>query len=309
MIEGRRIVQQQFQQRTCIRGWKPGVIAGFWLGWLSGSSGAMAKDVAFVQTMPRGKTHWSLQDRSRIGLGSRLEVTTALSGWLFASPNLGIRAGLLPPEQASRQLHAEIRLALPTPTILLTQGYLFPSGEGRSKKVPWVLVPGFSLTWAIDLRHVQWTIRSDLAYGVWLSGTVPSALETYAPIELALAPVSRSFRGDLETGLGIPALTWLDILIQFRASIVGMGALQSSPWIYRSKLGVQFHVGDHWALQLSASWYNYDQGRIRHENIGDGFVRNYRVRSHEVWPTIGVVWRPRASKDRFRSGPQHQDAL
>ena len=270
-----------------------GIVLGFFLPLpaIAATLEDSPKDTLQLATLPVGHSQWSLLAASRIGIKPGVELTTNVASWLLATPNVGLRALMLQSPRLG-QLHVSLHVGLPTFAMQLSRGYLLPTNL-RSDDAPiWTVVPTASLVWDRRFGRLHQASQLDLAYGVAFSETTPAALDTLAPIELALAPVTRTFRVGLQKIAAYDLSPRLAALASAAVFLTGKSASGTSGTFLRARLGLSAKITSNWSMSLQTTWYNYDQGAISIEHDSNGFARTRRVRSNDFWPTFDITWRP-----------------
>ncbi|MCA9546515.1 MAG: hypothetical protein KC613_19055 [Myxococcales bacterium] len=223
----------------------------------------------------------------------------------LAAPHAGVDwqvargQGLLGQDWA---LAARFGLAAPAWTLrfglpLGLKGYLGPScqvadtGEDRPdtcQGTGWAVAPsaGGRFTWG---RDGLLTVDADVAAGIMLSGDRPAPLDTYAPLELAVAPLTHGWRAHLGLRTEHRLAPWARVAAELDLYRVGDRS-RLSPWTVSGWLGADFPLSDGFALTAGVIWFNADQGAIDLVDDGDGYVRVARVRSNDVYPTLDALW-------------------
>ncbi len=154
-----------------------------------------------------------------------------------------------------------------------------------------VLVGRVGLAASVGDAHIS-TLRLDGAYGALLSGERARPLDSWAPLDLLLAPVFRTTR--------LHAMVRHDRALHRRLRgsgelhIYRVGGVEGdgdrSLWALTAHLGLDFALTDETRITAGALYTNHD-GRATDVSVGaDGFAHRERVRSHRLWPTLDVIW-------------------
>lgn len=259
-----------------------------------------ARDTA--APLPRGSLSVGVFNPLRVGLRDGLELSTHPL-LFFVAPNAMLRVahiaagggGDARAERASFRLTGEYGLSIPTLAMRLSQGYLFPSWYHGEQRIGWIVVPraGAVASFGDPAARVL-TARIDLAIGLVLTRTDTTPLDTYAPLELLMAPATAGYRGRIggsyDQGLG----TRWRARVTANLYLHGAGELHapfqlpftSSPRL-TTQLGVAADVavgqtGD-FRLTFGLAWWNYFQHAIDP-------VTFESHRSNDLFPTVDLIW-------------------
>jgi len=71
---------------------------------------------------------------------------------------------------------------------------------------------------------------------------------------------------------------------------VGEGGARS-PWTLSAYVGGDVALGAHLSLTAGGMYWNSDQRAAVFERDAGGFSRKVFVRSHDLWPTVDLMWR------------------
>lgn len=197
---------------------------------------------------------------------------------------------------------AHYALALPSQTLrhslpLGLRGYFSQSclvAEAEPNRETYCQEAGMSLAPTIGARYSYrdtWTYTADVnvTAGFMISGQRPAPLDTYAPIELIFAPLTRTH----VTHLGFRArrMWQSSFSTAFEMDVYGMGAVGSrSPWVFSAYAGLDVSLSQTLLLTLGAIYWNHDQRAMRLEEDAGGFSRKIMVRSHDIYPTFDLIW-------------------
>jgi hypothetical protein len=236
---------------------------------------------------------WSvgLIEPTRIGLTKNLELAGQPFAWLLLSPNAELRVGL--GDIGGWTFSSTAGLSVPTGSMRLTQGYLFPTWEATERKPGWVLVPSFGVraSSSTNTRAPSLvTLHFETALGVPLGDREATPLETYAPIELLYAPALEGLR----TRAGA---TWsVAFGDHVRARLLGEAAMLGrttdvprSPMVFHGSLIGEVGLGRRVRLEAGIHAYESDQRRTELIERDDGTVRRERIRSLDWFPAFDVI--------------------
>ncbi len=222
----------------------------------------------------------------------------------FAAPHVGLDWQVAQGELGGRAWAATARFGLSVPSWALrfglpfgARGYLSPTcavadtGEARADtcaEAGWAIAPSVGGRWTWG-REGLLTVDGDLAVGLLLTGERPASLDTYAPLQLAVAPLTHTWRAHVGVRTEHAVRPWLRLAAEVDLYRVGdVGPL--SPWTVSGWLGVDWPLTPGFALTSGVIWFNSDQGAIDLVADGGGFVRVERVRSNDVYPTLDALW-------------------
>lgn len=257
-----------------------------------------ARDTAALS--PRGGLSIGIFNPLRVALRDGLEVSTHPL-LFFVAPNAVLRVahvgvpgdGLSGRE--SFRLSGEYGLSIPTVAMRLSQGYLFPTWYHGEQRIGWIVVPRVGAVASLgDPAARVLTARIDLALGLVLTHTDTTPLDTYAPLELLMAPATAGYRarigGTYDHGLGARWRARLTAHLYLH----GAGELHEPftlPFTSSPRLTTQLGVAADFALEPTGSyrltfglaWWNYFQHAI------DPVTFAAR-RSNDVFPTVDLIW-------------------
>lgn len=254
------------------------------------STGAPAF-VPDAETAPRGHGQVALLAPSRIGLSDRVELHTAAPGWLLLSPNGGVKIALR--RAKSWTFSGDFSAALPTMGMRATAGYLFPSNEVSNAKIGPLLTlqSGFLATYrgrsgaSPDGDRVTFAVDSAFL----AVGKAPAPLDTYAPLELLLAPATARLR----IHAGAHYLLALSETVHAFFGIDGyyLGASPAprrSPFLGALHLGATWNLSRRVALTGGVVAYNSDQ-RATAIVEGPRGPERRSVRSNDLFPLLDLA--------------------
>ncbi len=244
-----------------------------------------ARDTAYV--LPEGQWRAGIFAPVAVGIGRGVELTTSLAPWFMLSPNAAARVELGKVGPAT--ITGEYGLSLPTGSMRLLSGYLFPSYKNGQGEVGWSLVPTAGLFVSGGKDNVL-TGRMETAIGIPLGDTSVGTLETYAPIELVYAPALTGLRARLGGMYDHAFFPWMRARVGVNGYLVGQSPYPPRSPIYLSaEAAVEFALGGRVRLSLGAIYYNYDQRATVTERGDDGKWRRVGVRSNDVYPTFDLI--------------------
>lgn len=199
----------------------------------------------------------------------------------------------------------EYGLSKPGTAVRLAQGNLFPTWDYRGGEVGEFIVPraGIVASFGNRLLNVT-TVSADFAAGIPLWHNDARPTQTYAPLELLLAPALRSFRGHLggihDRTIAKATSRWrgrayVDIYLQggerekaYSTRNLGWNVDRTS-LVGRLGVGADVGIGRTWEgrytrrLTFGVAWYNYDQHAIDPTTFE-------RHRSNDLYPTLDFIW-------------------
>ena len=152
----------------------------------------------------------------------------------------------------------------------------------------WALAPliGARYSWG---RTWVVTTEVDVAVGLILSGHRPLPLDTYAPLDLVYAPLTRTHRTHFGMRVGRQIQPWLTLSADMNIYIMG-GTGGRSPWTVSGYIGADFHVTAHLTMTVGGMYFNHDQRAMELVTDSDGFSRKEWRRNHDLYPTIDLIW-------------------
>lgn len=233
-------------------------------------------------------------DPLRIAVRSDLELSVHPILFLPVSPNAGLRVAWV--RRRHFVLTGEYGLSMSTGLLRVSKGFLFPSWKTSDNDIGWVLVPdvGVAATWTFcnTLAPNALTARIDTAIGVPLGRNDATPLDTYAPLELALAPVTSGLRS--HAGLQYDWALWHAVHARFGADVFYVGAVTDqappkSPFTLDARLALDIYPSQAVRLSFGVIAYDYDQRRSEVQRGADGRALRVDVRSRELWPTFDLV--------------------
>lgn len=221
----------------------------------------------------------------------------------LVAPHLTLRRQVLAADTWA--LAVEGGLALPSsafsePPPYGLEGYLTPSckvGGAEPDRAPescqapgTFVVPSAGLVLSHGREHVT-TARLDYAAGILVAGERPDPLDTWAPLDLLLAPVFNGHRVHLGLRYDRSLLDWLRLAGEAHLWHVGAGPPPArSPWVMALHLGTDLRTSTHTRLTVGAIYWNSDQREVALVRDADGYSRFERVRSHDFGPTADFLW-------------------
>lgn len=247
---------------------------------------------AFVpdaETAPRGHGQVALLAPSRIGLSERVEFHTAAPGWLLLSPNGGVKISLR--RTKSWTFSGDLSAAIPTMGLRATSGYLFPSNEVSNAKIGPLLTlqSGFLATYhgrgGPSSSGDRVTIVVDSAFLV--AGKAPAPLDTYAPLELLLAPARLRVHAGAHYLLALSET--LHAFFGFDGYYLGASpAPRRSAFVGALNLGATWNLSRRVALTGGLFAYNSDQ-RATAIVEGPRGPERRKVRSNDLFPLLDLA--------------------
>ncbi len=229
---------------------------------------------------------------SRYGLSDSWELRSTLISWLLLSPNAELRQRLFRLPEGF-VVSADYGLSLPTGSARLLQGYLFPTNEVSGEKPGFAGVPHAGVRLSVPRARTWITSTLDLSVRVPLSGNMPEALGTYAPLELTFAAYTTGYHASASIAYRsrLSRRTDLDLaLLGDRTGERSGGEL--SPLFLGGRAQVLLRLGAAWGLSFGGTIYNFDQGGTRVRISGDGAARRERVRQVDLYPSLDLAWLP-----------------
>ncbi len=239
-----------------------------------------------------GRSLFRVFGDSRYGLSDSWELRSTLISWLLLSPKAELRQRLFRlPEGLA--VSADYGLSLPTGSARLLQGYLFPTNEVSGEKPGFACVPHAGVRLSVPRGRAWITSMLDLSFRVPLSGSMPEALGTYAPLELAYAAYTTGYHASASIAYRsrLGRRTDLDLaLLGDRTGDRRGGEL--SPLFLGGRAQVLLRLGAAWGLNFGGTLYNYDQGATRVRISSDGAAKRERVRQVDLYPSLDLAWLP-----------------
>ena len=242
-----------------------------------------------ARVLPRKGWSAGIISPMAMGFGKGVELTTMLVPWFLLSPNLSIRAQLFE-SRSGIVMTSEYGLAVPTPAMRLTQGYLFPTYE-TSGKAPGFVLQQYAGLWLSGGARGVWTGRVDVTTGLLVGENPQQPLETYAPLDLWFAPATTGSRWHIGGTYDYAILDWLRARGGLHGYVVGKSASPDrSLFYFGAEAALEAGLGKRFRLALGAVWYNYDTGEKSVERGDDGRWQRVPVRSNDVFPTLDLIF-------------------
>lgn len=193
----------------------------------------------------------------------------------FISPNLAAKVRHF--ESGAWTISGQYALSVPTPAMLLSRGYLFPT---RGTEIGWYLVPraGLLVSHGQPERNIL-TLAAEFAVGVPLSSSEVTPMGAPAPLDMLFAPVTAGWRGRLGF---IEDLSWTEAL---RTRIYGdlyLHRADPSAFTLRAGVAADLRVGKSSRISAGVVWWNSRQGAL---DPATGLP----VRSNDLYPTVDLI--------------------
>lgn|GEM_PF-833303 len=239
-----------------------------------------------------GRSLFRVFGDSRYGLSDSWELRSTLLSWLLLWPNAELRQRLFQMPEGF-VVSADYGLSLPTGSARLLQGYLFPTNEVSGEKPGFASVPHAGIRLSVPRARTWITSTLDLRFRVPLSGNMPEALGTYAPLELTYAAYTTGYRASASVAYRsrLSRRTELDLaLLGDRTGERSGGEL--SPLFLGGYAQILLKLGAAWSLNVGGTLYNYDQGASRVTISSDGAAKRERVRQVDLYPSLDLAWLP-----------------
>ncbi len=226
----------------------------------------------------------------RVGLTRRYELSTQAFEWLLLSPNAELRTDL--GNIGSWTFASTMGLSVPTMSMRLTQGYLFPTYENEGKKPGWVVVPSFGVLASSGPARAEGllTLHFATSLGLPLGDRNATPLETYAPIDLVFAPALTGLR--VRTGATYSHAIGNHVRARLLGEIAMMGSktdVPRSPLVWHAALTGEVALGRRVRIEGGVHAYESDQRKTELVERPDGTVYRERVRSLDFFPAIDVI--------------------
>ncbi|MBM4363995.1 MAG: hypothetical protein FJ104_15045, partial [Deltaproteobacteria bacterium] len=195
---------------------------------------------------------WSVGaiDPLRLGVGSGVELATHPLLDLLLSPNLEARVLLR--RRGALRVTGEYGLSVPTFAMRLTQGYLFPSWERSAARVGWFVVPSTGLAVSYGRRTIA-TGRLETAVGVPIGRNDATPLDTWAPLELLLAPALTGFRSHVMLEIDHPLAPWLGGRASVDGYRIGPSETPRSQFLFGATAALDLRTSERTTLTLGAT--------------------------------------------------------
>lgn len=221
-------------------------------------------------------------------------------------PHLRAQHRLL--KSGPHELSALYGLSLPSQTLNLglpfgATGYLAPSclvsevepERGGCQRGGWGLSPLLGLSYGLRQGARVISVSVDVAAGLMLSGERPLPLDTLAPLEVIFAPLTNGLRVHSGARVAQRLLERLSASAELNLWWVSAPTLRlseraKSPWTLSAHVGLDYTLGAHLSSTLGLIYWNSDQRAIAYEELDGGFQRKVNVRSHDIWPTLDLIW-------------------
>jgi hypothetical protein len=255
---------------------------------LTASSAQALPARSTADTLAPGRWSVGALDPLRLGVTHELELVTHPVLDLLLSPNLEARVAFV--RRGPLRVTGEYGVSVPTYAMRLTQGYLFPAWKTSDARVGRFVVPSTGLAVSYGERTV-WTGRMEVAAGIEIGRNDAKPLDTWAPLELLLAPPLTGQRSHLMLGVDHPILPWLRGRLSLDGWRIGPSEPPRSPLLFGGSAALDVQTSQRTMLTLGAVVYDYDQRRTEIVRGADGRWTRERVRSVDVWPMIDFVYR------------------
>ncbi len=261
-----------------------------------------ARDTADV----KDEGEWSVGIFNPLSLSPKEGVELELHPLLFfTAPHLQARFAHGEPGSAGWRVSSLVGLWFPYPALtsgppLGLVGFFVPTckvaeGEPDTPQGDWCQAPGWMVVPRLGLAASRGdvnvvTLKADVAGAVMLEGHRPAPLDTYAPLDLQLAPLFNSWRAHGSVRYDYRVREGLRASVEGHVYRVGDTTVaDQSPWAAASHLGLDIAVSDTSRVSVGLYYWNTDQRAVSVETK-DGFGEVTRVRSHDVMPTIDFIW-------------------
>ena len=244
---------------------------------------------------PRGTAHVAEKGSWSVGVFGPLKVAVR-DGLelelhpLFALASPHVTARVAHGGIACLWLTGEYGISVPTPGLRLLKGTFFPEWSMSDENIGWFLVPSAALLVSRGEESVT-TMRLGLALGVPVGQNDAIPLDSYAPLDLLLAPALTGMR----LRFGVAQDHRLSSRLRGRAG-ADVWLVGASPDPPRSRLyvsaraGLDVALGASTRLAVGAAWFNSDQRRTIIRVDEDGFATRVPRRSNDFFPTLDLVW-------------------
>ena len=165
------------------------------------------------------------------------------------------------------------------------------SPQGEWCQAPgWMVVPRLGLAASRGDVNVL-TLKADVAGSLMLEGERPAPLDTYAPLDLQLAPLFNRWRAHASVRYDYLLRPGMRASVEGHVYRVGKTTLASqSPWAAASHLGLDIALSATSRVSVGLYYWNTDQRAVSVEKDSQGFGEVKQVRSHDVMPTIDFIW-------------------
>jgi len=163
-----------------------------------------------------------------------------------------------------------------------------PERRLRCGQDAWVAAPKVGARYSRGRRWIV-TLETDLAVGILLSGEQPRPLDTYAPLEQLYTPMTHNYR--LHVGARVSRTLPTGLIAMAEADMYRVGDVDGrSPWAFSTYVGVDVQISRALRGTLGVIYWNSDQRAMVLRTDDEGFSRKEMVRSHDVYPTIDLIW-------------------
>lgn len=263
-----------------------------------------------ADVLTRGQWQVGIFNPLRIGMGRGELVVHPLVA--LAAPHAEWRVALRPHREAGDlRLTAVAGLAVPTPAWRMAKpfglsGDLVPSCKvaahdtalaGQCQRPGWLVVPklGLQLSQGYGQRDGGesgvWTLSAEVAKGIAVVGDTARPLDAWAPVAVQFAPYVGLWRAQGKLAWDHALADALRVRGELAVHWIGRPDDDVlSPWYFSGYVGMDIRFSSHLRGTLGAIWWNADKHQREVSTAADGFATVRYVRSHEVWPTIDLVW-------------------
>ncbi|MBM4343623.1 MAG: hypothetical protein FJ100_09630 [Deltaproteobacteria bacterium] len=231
----------------------------------------------------------------------------------LAAPHIDVKVPLSSAHPDQWQWTAHLGLGVPTlgwrlPKPMGLAGDLVPSckvaeadpkAAGWCQRPGWLVVPKFGVWATREYGHdaagggySALSLRAEIASGFAVSGDEAAPLDAWGPVDVQLAPQVGRTRAQVRAAVDHRLLDGL----RARAEIGGYwvsrpaGDDAVSPWTLSVYAGLDVRATAHTRVTLGAMVYDLDRRQQLLKKTADGFDSYSYVRSHELWPTVDVLW-------------------
>lgn len=262
-----------------------------------------------AQAMAPGQWQVGIFNPLRVGLTYfELELHPLAA---LAAPHMDIKVPIAGGTPDKWQWTAQFGLAVPTPATRMAKPFGFsgdlvpsckvaihdPTQDKWCQRPGWMAVPKLGMWGSKLIGHdgkdgfSALTLRAEVAMGLPLTGERAQPLDAWAPVDVQFAPYLGATRAQLRIGYDQLVTNGL----RLRGEIGGYYTSRPaddplSVWTASAYLGVDVATGAHTRLTLGAMYYNADRHQRSVTTDAEGFAVVQYVRSHEVWPTVDLIW-------------------
>ncbi len=204
------------------------------------------------------------------------------------------------------RITGEYGLGLPTTAFALSPpgvaGYLGPSCKVRDAEPDRAPAscerPGAVLTLSAGVlasigSEAVTTGKLDATYGVALGDTRGRPADTWPILDNQLAPIFRAWRAHAMVRHDRPLHERVRVSGELHVWQVGRVDTDSddrSLTTFGAHVGLDIGLGAHSRATIGALYTNADTRATEVVDDDDGFSKRVFVRSHDVWPTLDVLW-------------------